>query len=207
VQAETDQVLELPTDFHLDHEAVVALFSQTGAYDQAFSAGRVLGVDLSSLFETVAERCVALSLHPEGCVVLPPSSESPGWADEFSYFPSYSSQDASWVTLSDEAATWSGSLSSKAWRLLENHLSRHDVSPSYPYRLVVLERTLATNRGGKVPAFLTEYLAERNVHALLRTLIKYDRLDEAVTQSLATIKVRIPLLPFPSFFLLTTVFL
>ncbi|GAA5862780.1 hypothetical protein JCM8547_006543 [Rhodosporidiobolus lusitaniae] len=152
------------TNFHLDPEAVVALFSQTGAFDQAFSAGAVLGVDLSSLFEVVAERCVSLSLHPEGV------------------------QDATWVASSDEAATWEGSLSSKAWRLLENHLERHDTAPTYSYRLVVLERTLATNRGGKVPAFMTEYLLEHNVHALLRTLVKYDRLDEAFAFSLTAIE-------------------
>jgi nuclear pore complex protein Nup160 len=121
----------------------------------------VLGVDLSSLFETVAERCVALSLHPEGCVV---SFSSLHPAPQLNLSFHRSSQDAAWVTLSDEAATWEGSLASKAWRLLENHLNRHDVAPAYPYRLVVLERTLATNRGAKVPAFLTDYLAQHNVH-------------------------------------------
>ncbi|GAA6035119.1 hypothetical protein JCM8097_006370 [Rhodosporidiobolus ruineniae] len=149
------------TNFHLDPEAVVALFAQTGNFEQAFSSGRVLETDLSSLFEVVAERCVGLTLHPEG------------------------SQDASWVTLSDETATWEGSLSSKAWRLLERQLERHDSAPAYRYRLVVLERTLATNRGGKVPAFLSDFLAKHDVHSLLMTLIKYDRLDEAFTFSLA----------------------
>ncbi|GAA5977403.1 hypothetical protein JCM11641_000087 [Rhodosporidiobolus odoratus] len=152
------------TNFHLDPEAVVALFSQTGAFEQAFSAGAVLDADLSSLFEAVAERCVALSMHPEG------------------------SQDASWVTLSEEATTWDDSLSSKAWRLLENHLERHDSSPTWRYRLVVLERVLATNRGGKVPAFLSEFLLKRDSQALIRTLVKYDRLAEAFEASMKAIQ-------------------
>lgn len=53
-------------DFHLEPEAVVALFSQTNAFDQAFNAGRSLDVDLSSLFEIIAEKCVALTIHSEG---------------------------------------------------------------------------------------------------------------------------------------------
>ncbi|GAA5831797.1 hypothetical protein JCM11251_003887 [Rhodosporidiobolus azoricus] len=152
------------TNFHLEPEAVVALFTQIGNFEQAFSSGRVLDVDLSSLFETVAERCVSLSLHPEG------------------------SQDFTWVTGASEAATWEGSVSSKAWRLLERQLQRHDSAPAYRYRLVVLERVLSTNRGGKLPAFLTKHLAKNDAHSLLRTLIKYDRLDEAFQFSLSTVQ-------------------
>ncbi|GAA6005692.1 hypothetical protein JCM10207_005297 [Rhodosporidiobolus poonsookiae] len=160
-----DEFSELErTNFHLDPEAVVALFSQTGRFEEAFSAGRVLDVDLSSLFEAVTERCVSLSLHPEG------------------------SQDASWVLLSDETSTWPGPLSSKAWRLLELHLTRHDRAPSYAYRRVVLERTLALNRGNKLPVFLTEFLVKHEPSALLRTLVKYDRLDEAFQVGIEVIK-------------------
>ncbi|GAA5902615.1 hypothetical protein JCM5296_000723 [Sporobolomyces johnsonii] len=152
------------TNFYLEPQAVVALFSQTGAFDQAFTAGRILEVDLSSLFEIIAERCVNLTVHPEG------------------------TEDASWVALSDEASTWEGSLASKAWRLLERHLERHDSAPTYSYRLVVLERALALNRGGKLPTFLTDFLLRHAPHALVQTLIKYDRLDEAFRYSLATLQ-------------------
>lgn len=54
----------LTADFSLEPEAVVALFSQTGAFDQAFIAARTLDVDLSSLFEILVEKCVALALNP-----------------------------------------------------------------------------------------------------------------------------------------------
>lgn len=97
--------------------------------------------------------------------------------------------DASWVALNDEAATWEGSLASKAWRLLERHLERHDTDGTYRFRLVVLERTLATNRGAKIPTFLTDFFLNHDAHALVRTMIKFDRLDEAFKASLATIKV------------------
>ncbi|BGP21800.1 nuclear pore complex protein Nup160 [Rhodotorula toruloides] len=161
------------TNFHLDPDSVVALFSQIGNFEQAFWAGRVLNVDLSSLFEVITERCVTLAQNPEGA------------------------EDASWVAMSSEAPAWEGSLSSKAWRLLERHLERHDREVGQRYRLVVLERTLALNRGGKIPPFLTDHIKLHNLPALLRTLIKYDRLDEAFTFSLEVLKsAQPPTTPF-----------
>lgn len=56
------------SDFQLDAETVVALFSQMGRIDQAFSAGRAFDCDLSALFEALTERCVALSTHESGYV-------------------------------------------------------------------------------------------------------------------------------------------
>lgn len=50
-------------DVNLDPESVVALFSQTGEFDSAFSAALVLDVDMSSLFETLAAKCVTLGLN------------------------------------------------------------------------------------------------------------------------------------------------
>jgi len=91
---------------------------------------------------------------------------------------------------SEEAATWEGTLSSKAWRLLERHLARHDDPVTFRYRLVALERTLATNRGAKPPSFLTDFLKDHDLPALLRTLVKYDRLDDAFSFSLQAVKVR-----------------
>lgn len=54
----------------------------------------------------------------------------------------------------------------------------------------MLERTLATNRGAKVPTFLSDFFLVHDAHAIIRTMIKFDRLEEAFKYSLATIKVR-----------------
>lgn len=56
----------------------------------------------------------------------------------------------------------------------------------------MLERSLATNRGAKVPNFLTDYFLVNDPHALVRTMIKYDRLEDAFKYSLVTIKVSRP---------------
>ncbi|KAM0793063.1 hypothetical protein ACM66B_000549 [Microbotryomycetes sp. NB124-2] len=152
------------TNFSLDAEAVVALFSQTGAFDQAFAAARTLNVDMSSLFEVVAERCIALTLNPTASI------------------------DADWVTMNEEALSWEGSLASKAWRLLERYLTRHDTDGTNRGRLVVIERTIALNGGARLPSFLTEYMLDKDPDALVRTLLKHDRLDEAFKLSVALVK-------------------
>ncbi|SCV68913.1 BQ2448_1034 [Microbotryum intermedium] len=159
--------LERPS-FSLEGESIVSLFSQTGAFDAAFQAARVLGVDMSSLFEVVTDRCVGLTMNPE------------------------STEDASWITLCDEASTWEGSLASKSWRLLERHLARHDSSTSR-YRLVVLERILAIDAYSELPAFLTEHFLKRDAGALLRSLIKYERLGEAFGYAVRVVRSSTPI--------------
>ncbi|GAA6058592.1 hypothetical protein JCM10212_007031 [Sporobolomyces blumeae] len=161
----SDEFPELErTNFHLDPEAVVALLSQTNAFDQAFQAARVLDVDLSSLFEILAEKCVALSANPE------------------------SAGDSSWVSRSPETVLWSGSLSDKAWRLLALHLARHDSAPTFTYHLVVLERVLALDRTGFVPTFLREILNSKVPSGFVRTLTKYERIREAFEVSTDLVK-------------------
>ncbi|GAA5994757.1 uncharacterized protein JCM10292_004335 [Rhodotorula paludigena] len=152
------------TNLHLDSASVVALFSQSGKFDQAFATARVLDVELTSVFESLAERCVTLALNAD------------------------ITEDVAWVAYSEEAATWEGSLSSKAWRLLERHLERHDDPITFRYRIVALEQTLAINRGRKPPAFVTDFLARHDLPSLLRLLIKHDRLDDAFQYSLGALK-------------------
>ncbi len=156
------------TSFGLDGEAVVALHAQVAEFDRAFAAARTLGVDMAALFGAVTERCVGLALQPAA------------------------TQDVEWVASNDEAATWEGSLASKAWKLLERHLERHD-DAAFRYRRVVLERSLDLNPAGKVPTFLTDFLVANDAQALIRTMLRYDRLEDAFRYSQAAIKVRHPL--------------
>lgn len=159
-------------DFNLDGEAVVALLSQTNQFDQAFQVGRTLDVDLSSVFETVAEKCVALSRGGD------PVDSTTSW----------------FGSSSQGTTTWSGSVADKAWRWLELELERHDDKSGrqyrYRYRLVVLERVVALSPPtAVVPKFLTEFLVRHEPRALLQTLLRFDRLEEAFDLSLETIKV------------------
>lgn len=81
--------------------------------------------------------------------------------------------------MAEEASTWSDSAASKAWRLLERYLERHDTDATARYRRAVLDFVLVNNRGAKPPAFLLDQLATRDLPRLLRILIRHDRLDEA----------------------------
>ena len=85
--------------------------------------------------------------------------------------------------------TWDGSLASKAWRLLERYLDRNDTDGTHEGRLVVLERTIALNGGARVPTFLTEFFLRNDPHALIRTMIKYERIDDAFRYSLSVVMV------------------
>ncbi len=52
------------TDVSLDPESVIALFSQMGEFDSAFSfAAAQTQVDMSSLFENLTANCVSLGLN------------------------------------------------------------------------------------------------------------------------------------------------
>ena len=152
------------TSFGLDGEAVVALHAQVAEFDRAFAAARTLGIDMATLFGTVTERCVGLALQPTA------------------------TQDVEWIASNDEAATWEGSLASKGWKLLERHLDRHD-DDTFHYRMIVLQRNLDLNPTGKVPTFLTDFLQAHDAQSLIRTMLRYDRLEDAFRFSQAAIKV------------------
>ncbi|KAM0756678.1 hypothetical protein T439DRAFT_309129 [Meredithblackwellia eburnea MCA 4105] len=151
------------SNLSLDGEAVVALFAQSAAFPTAFSAALTLGVDMSSLFEILTGKCVGLALG--GSAI----------------------DNADWVAMNDDAATWEGTLASKGWRLLQGYLERHDDETS-KYHLIVLERALTLNRTGKVPSWLIDYFLSTNSFLLIRTMLKFDRLVDAFTYSLTVIR-------------------
>ena len=97
-----------------------------------------------------------------------------------------------WVALNESASSWEGSLSSKAWRLLELYLIRFD-NPSFKYSLVVLEHSLAINERAVVPKWLVDGFQANDERLLIATMLKFDRLEDAFDYSRAAIAVR-PLL-------------
>lgn len=91
--------------------------------------------------------------------------------------------------MAEEASAWEGSLSSKSWRLLERRLDRHDDPTTGRYRKAVLDYVLSNNRGAKPPQFLLDQLAARDLPALLRMLVRHDRLSEAYDFGLKDLQV------------------
>ncbi|KAK4699982.1 hypothetical protein P7C70_g6268, partial [Phenoliferia sp. Uapishka_3] len=149
----------------VDASVTVKGFSIRGAFESALSTAYALDVDMSDIFEKLTESCVALSRSSTGL----PSSV------------------VDWVALSDEAMSWEGTLASKAWRLLERYLERYD-DENLKYRLVVLEHTLAVNGRGKLPTWLVSTFLAQDSQLLIRTMLKFDRLADAFTFSLAVIQ-------------------
>lgn len=90
--------------------------------------------------------------------------------------------------MNDDAANWAGSLVSKAWKLLQSHLERHD-DETCRYKLVVLEKILSLNQAAKIPSWLVSSLLAKDPAMIVRTMIKYNRLADAFEYSLSTIQV------------------
>lgn len=55
--------LTFATDFLLGPAEIVARYVHHGFFDDALSSARIFGLDLSSIFERLADRCLRLS-HP-----------------------------------------------------------------------------------------------------------------------------------------------
>lgn len=92
--------------------------------------------------------------------------------------------------MAEEASTWDEPLAAKAWRLLASNLDRHDDPNGCKYRRLVLEYVLTHNGNADPPKFLLEGLAGQDLPALLRILIKHDRLTEAFEHALLALQVR-----------------
>ncbi|KAL8286711.1 hypothetical protein RQP46_004239 [Phenoliferia psychrophenolica] len=169
--SEGDEYGELGrTIITVDPSATVKAYSLRGAYESALATAHALDVDMSDLFEKLTESCVALSRTTTGL----PSSVT------------------DWVALNDDSASWEGSLASKAWRLLECYLERYDDPTTLQYRLVVLEHSLAVNANGQVPSWLVDAFLERDGQLLVRTMLKFDRLEDAFAYSLVAIAAAPP---------------
>lgn len=121
---------------------------------------------MTPIFETLADRCVQLTRADD--------------TDEFD-------EAAEWITLDDEASIWEGALSTRAWKLLERHLTRHD-TPTAKYRRVVLERLLSVDRLGRLPSWLVDDFVTRDPAFVLRRLMRSDRTKDAFECSLAVIR-------------------
>lgn len=86
-----------------------------------------------------------------------------------------------WLILDVQASSWEGTLASKAWRLLELHLSRYDTTGAY--RRTVLRVILSEDRHVRLPRFLTTWFMAHHPEYLIGLLYTYDLLEEALAYS------------------------
>eukprot|EP00698_Gefionella_okellyi_P000165 TRINITY_DN10148_c0_g1_i1.p1 TRINITY_DN10148_c0_g1~~TRINITY_DN10148_c0_g1_i1.p1 ORF type:complete len:1408 (-),score=347.38 TRINITY_DN10148_c0_g1_i1:70-4293(-) len=137
----------------------LSLLLQAGLFDTAFSLAHICDMDMQLVFEHLTRRCLQLEYDIKAKLVL---------------------EDDVLVRDDDVTAV-------HGWEMLQRYLCKHDsAKTNYRFHQCVAE-TMLTHHDGKLPPWLVTQFRERNVSALLRTLVRYDVLDDALVLATAEI--------------------
>ncbi|KAJ3290184.1 hypothetical protein HK104_006963 [Borealophlyctis nickersoniae] len=150
---------ETSGDGLLDPRSAVSLSAQAGMYDYALSLGATFGMDLGQVFERFTEKCVMFTrADADGLPIT----------------------DRDSLVKNDPPASWEGSESDRAWRLLQKWLDLHDTKATgYAYHRVVMEKMLSLNRDAGVPVWLISFYRKHHPEDLIRTYLKYGLVKDA----------------------------
>ncbi|KAG8956665.1 hypothetical protein FRC04_000143 [Tulasnella sp. 424] len=147
-------------------EDIVSRFVQEGAFDDALSNARSLGVPMTALFESLTARCIHLS--QAGATL---------------------SEDAAPWLATTRVQSWGGTLGQRAWKYLQESLERNDgPETDYEYHKTVLKAILEEDRSARLPAWLVQFFEQNHPEHLIQVYFKYDLLSEALRQSINLVK-------------------
>ncbi|CAH3174338.1 unnamed protein product [Porites lobata] len=148
----------------LSPQESVALLTQAGLFDNAFTVASHFNLPKETIFEGLASRCVKLSHQG---TALTRQAEQDAW---------------DWILSNDLGeAQVSGykSVADQAWQLLKLYLDRLGSRDGYVYYRCVATKLLSA--GATLPTWLVNDYKRVNAPELLRLYINYDLLIEAVT--------------------------
>ncbi|KAG8969377.1 hypothetical protein FRB90_010750, partial [Tulasnella sp. 427] len=147
-------------------EDIVSRFVQEGAFDDALSNARSLGVPMITLFENLTARSIQLSQARA----------------------SFSEDTAPWLGTT-RVQSWGGTLGQRAWKYLEESLRRNDgPETDYEYHKTVLKTILEEDRSFRLPTWLVLFFEQNQPEHLIQMYFKYDLLADALRQSINLIK-------------------
>ncbi|KIO30211.1 hypothetical protein M407DRAFT_20680 [Tulasnella calospora MUT 4182] len=147
-------------------EDIVSRFVQEGAFDDALSNARSLGVPMTALFESLTARCIHLSRA--GATL--------------------SEDSAPWLATT-RVQSWGGTLGQRAWKYLHESLERNDgPETDYEYHKTVLKTILEEDRSARLPAWLVQFFEQNHPEHLIQVYFKYDLLSDALHQSIDLVK-------------------
>ncbi|XP_020630292.1 nuclear pore complex protein Nup160-like isoform X2 [Orbicella faveolata] len=155
----------------LSAQESVALLSQAGLFDNAFTVAFHFNLPKETIFEGLASRCVKLSYQGTG---LTRRDEEDAW---------------DWILSNDLGeAQVSGykSVADQAWQLLKLYLDRLGSRDGHVYYRCVASKLLSA--GAALPTWLVNDYKRVNASELLRLYINYDLLLEAVMLALEYIE-------------------
>ncbi|KAN0062019.1 hypothetical protein ACQY0O_006014 [Thecaphora frezii] len=163
----------------------VLLFVNADRFDLAFTTAKSLDVDMTPIFANLATKCVALSrARTLRWRARADASSSRAEADVQALRDSdedLEEPEALFLALSEKAASWTGPASERAWNYLEMHLDMFDTEQGcWKYRMVVLDKVVSLRLYGEMPTWLKEWFEKQRPDAVVRTLSRYGRIDEAL---------------------------
>ncbi|EKM59586.1 uncharacterized protein PHACADRAFT_87488 [Phanerochaete carnosa HHB-10118-sp] len=146
---------------------VVLKLAQTNQFDRAIAVAKSLGVDMTDVFTHLTMQCMRLTRRPESILGDDPSD---------------------WL-LTDKVSSWSGTSADRGWRYLRQALERHD-SPQtgYIYSKITLETVWGLDRTSSPPPWLVRILQENHPEFLIRTCLRYEIMDAALSYTIAMIQ-------------------
>ncbi|KAJ3307874.1 hypothetical protein HDU93_005902, partial [Gonapodya sp. JEL0774] len=156
-----------PNNFDLEPTEAVSKYVTAGRLDRAVSLASAFGMDLTSVFQSIAERCVNFTASER--VNRPVSDRQ----------LIIVSQDSPYVPSDAEFGA-----SKRAWKLLEVYLDKYDgVTSHFSYHRAVLEKILEQDASIEIPPWLVQIYKgpgrSKSSDDYLRALLKFDRLEEA----------------------------
>ncbi|KAI9202807.1 uncharacterized protein BJ171DRAFT_512078 [Polychytrium aggregatum] len=140
-------------------QSAVDLYIHASQFDQAFSIAKLFDLDMKSIFENCARKCIKMA-----------------WAER----NQTEIADEDYEILKERPASWEGTASRSAWRLLENYLRLHDrAEDGLVHRRAVVEVVLREDPSS-MPVWLRDSFMTNRPEELLNAYLRNNLVEDAV---------------------------
>lgn len=145
-------------------DEMVGLLVNAGLYERALTICQLFGMKLTSVFDSLALRCVNLSKSCSHSTLSDSTTLTRAW---------------DWLKLNNLSTPGlkESSVADSAWSLLQHYLRIHEDSTAHLHRIVTIR---LLSQGFPVPSWMIKSYKELNWSELLRLYTDYDLLEDAV---------------------------
>nr|XP_034311974.1 nuclear pore complex protein Nup160 [Crassostrea gigas] len=145
-------------------DEMVGLLVNAGMYDKALTICQLFGMKLTSVFDSLALRCVNLAKSCSHSTLADSTTLTQAW---------------DWLKLNDlpTPGLKESSAADSAWSLLQHYLRVHEDSTAQLHRTVTVR---LLSQGFPLPSWMIKSYKELHWSDLLRRYVDYDQLEDAV---------------------------
>lgn len=145
-------------------DEMVGLLVNAGMYDRALTICQLFGMKLTSVFDSLALRCVNLAKSCSHSTLADSTTLTRAW---------------DWLKLNNLSTSGlkESSAADSAWSLLQHYLRVHEDSSAQLHRTVTIR---LLSQGFPLPSWMIKSYKELNWSELLRLYTDYDQLEDAV---------------------------